>query len=401
MSRANAAVVRRGVPFLLACALSLGPAAARARPVGDGELVFGMCGPFSGQVKDLGRQMRVGIEAAFTAQNAAGGVQGRKLSLVAADDGYDSERTRGAMRKLLDKHDVFALVGNVGTAGAAVAAPLAMDRGKIFFGALTGADLLRNDPPDRFVFNYRASHVEETATAVKYLVEVRRIRPSQIAVFAQEDAYGDSGFEGVAYMMHKYRVDPSSILRVGYKRGSTDVAEAVRAIKRHVPRVRGVVMVPTYRAASRFIQRAKDENLELVFAAISSVGSMELAENLMQLGPRYAEGLIVTQVVPVPTSRASAMLKYQQDLARYAPEERPNFVSLEGYIVANLLIEGLQRAGKNLTTDALIDALEGIKGLDLGIGTPLGFGPSEHQASHRVWLTVLDGQGAFRIIRGQ
>lgn len=183
------------------------------------------------------------------------------------------------------------------------------------------------------------------------------------------------------------------MLRVGYKRNTTDVAEAVRAVKQGAARIKAVIMVPTYKAAARFIQRVRDENLDLVLAAVSFVGSTELAEQLVQLGPRYAEGVIVTQVVPLPTSRASSILKYQQDLARHAPEERPDFVSLEGYLAANLLIEGLKRAGRNLTTDSLIAALEGIKGLDSGIGAVLSFGPSEHQGSHKVWLTVLDGQG--------
>jgi ABC-type branched-subunit amino acid transport system substrate-binding protein len=386
--------------LLLAGALVLVPAPVWAA-VSDSELVFGMCGPLTGPVKDLGRQMRVGIQTSFAARNAAGGVHGRKLSLVALDDGYDPERTRGAMQELLEKRGVFAVMGNVGTASAAVAVPLAMDRDTIFFGALSGAELLRNDPPDRFVFNFRASYGEETAAAVKYLVEVRRIRPSQIAVFAQEDADGDSGFDGVAHMMRKYRVDPATILRVGYRRNTTDVAEAVRVVKRNAARIRAVVMVPTYKAAARFIQRTRDEKLDLLFATISFGGSTALAESLAQLGPRYAEGVIVTQVVPMPTSSASAILKYQQDLARHAPEQKPDFVSLEGYLMANLLIEGLQRAGRSLTTDALIGALEGIRGLDVGIGTPLSFGPSEHQASHKVWLTVLDGQGAYKTIRGE
>jgi hypothetical protein len=90
-------------------------------------------------------------------------VYGRQLGLIAADDGYEPTRTR----KML------------------------------FFGAFTGAGLQRSDPPDRYVFNYRASYAEETAAVVNYLVKVRRLLPEQIAVFAQQDAYGDAGFAGV------------------------------------------------------------------------------------------------------------------------------------------------------------------------------------------------------------
>src|SRR4030067_2409339 len=137
---------------------------------------------------------------------------------------------------------------------------------------------------------------------VKSLVEVRRIRPSQIAVFAQQDAYGDAGFEGVAYMMRKYRYDPSRVVRVGYKRNTTDVVEAVRIVKQSASKIRAVVMVPTYKAAARFIQKVKNENLDLVFSSVSSVGPTELAEELMQLDPRYAEGGLGTEGAPLPTS---------------------------------------------------------------------------------------------------
>ena len=388
--------IRRAVLAGLGVLLAPAPAPAQVNGVTESEVVFGQSAAFSGPAKELGRQMKIGIDVAFALHNEAGGVHGRKLTLVAMDDGYEPERAKVAMRELLERRKVFAILGNVGTPTSKEVLPYALEKGALFFGAFTGAKLLRNDPPDRFVFNYRASYPEETAAQVKYLVEVRRIKPAQIAVFAQEDAYGDAGYEGVATMMRKYKRDPATIIRVGYKRNTTDVADAVRVIKSNASRIRAVIMVPTYKAAARFIQKLKDERLDLVFSSVSFVGSNELAEELIQLGPRYAEGVVVTQVVPLPTSGATAIIKYRQALQRYAPAEKPDFVSLEGFLAANLVIEGLKRAGKNLNTDTLIDALESIKGLDIGIGTPLTFGPSEHQASHKVWGTVIDAQGVYR-----
>lgn len=384
---------------ILVCALLFPAAASADQGVTDAEVVFGMTAALSGPSRDLGQQMRLGVETAFAAQNQAGGVHGRKLSLVAVDDGYEPERTKAAVRDLVERRKVFGLIGSVGTPTSAVALPYALDRGLLFFGALTGADFLRNDPPDRYVFNYRASYAEETAATVKHLVEARRVRPSQIAVFAQDDGFGDSGFEGVSYMMRRYRVDPAQLIRVSYRRNTSDVTEAVRTIRANAAKVRAVVMVATHRAAARFVQKLRD--LDLVFTTVSFGGSNELAEQLVQLGPRYAEGVMVTQVVPLPTSRASFVLKYQRDLARFAPTERASFLSLEGYLAASLLIEGLQRAGRSLTTENLVSALENIKSLDVGIGTALTFGPSEHQASHKVWLTELDGQGNFRALHHQ
>src|SRR5215469_15594154 len=167
------------------------------RGVTDSEIRFGISAPFTGPAKELGQHMKQGIEAAFNVANAKGGVYGRQLRLVAVDDGYEPARTAATMKQLYEKDQVFGLVGNVGTPTAVVALPYALHRKMLFFGAFTGAGLLRNDPPDRYVFNYRASYAEETTAVVNYLVKVRRLLPEQIAVFAQQDAYGDAGFSGV------------------------------------------------------------------------------------------------------------------------------------------------------------------------------------------------------------
>src|SRR6516165_8406206 len=155
-----------------------------------------MAAPFSGSAKELGHEMKIGVEAAFGLVNEAGGIYGRQLTLVAADDGYEPARTADAVQELRDKDNVFGMIGNVGTPTAMVSLPYALEHRMLFFGAFTGASLLRRDPPDRYVFNYRASYVEETDAVVRYLVKVRRLKPQQIAVFAQQDSYGDAGFDG-------------------------------------------------------------------------------------------------------------------------------------------------------------------------------------------------------------
>jgi hypothetical protein len=136
--------------------------APTVRGVTDTEIRFGISAPFSGPAKELGQNMKLGIEAAFNVANANGGVFGRKLRLIAADDGYEPSRTTGTMAQLYEKDQVFGLIGNVGTPTAVVALPYALDRKMLFFGAFTGADLLRSDPPDRYVFNYRSSYVTAT-----------------------------------------------------------------------------------------------------------------------------------------------------------------------------------------------------------------------------------------------
>jgi len=374
------------------------PAGATAPGVTATDITFGMSAPFSGPAKELGRSMRTGIDTCFRQVNQAGGVHGRKLRLVALDDGYEPKRTAQNMHLLLDEHHVFGFIGNVGTPTSEVALPLALDRKRLFFAPYTGAALLRHDPPDRYVFNYRASYAEETSAIVRYLVDVKHLPPGAIAVFAQKDAYGEAGFAGVAKAVRKYKYDPDQLLRVGYVRNTTHIDEAVDAMLRHRKRVRAVIMVATYQPAALFIKRLKDQNLDAVFANISFVGSEALAEDLRELGPKYCAGVIVTQVVPHFGSDATAVLKYRQRLQKYFPEESPGFISLEGYLAALVLVRGLQDAGDNLTPDTVVDSLEAIHGLDLGVGKPITFGPSEHQASHKVWGTVLDESGTYKIL---
>jgi branched-chain amino acid transport system substrate-binding protein len=400
-------------PNSLAAVVAPSPAAAAAAPttsvtpiaggspvrgVTDQEIRFGMAAPFSGPAKELGRQMKLGIDTAFNRINEAGGVEGRMLKLVTADDGYEPTRTGDAMKQLYEKDQVFGIMGNVGTPTAVVAVPYALERRMLFFGAFTGANVLRHDPPDRYVFNYRASYAEETDATVRYLVKLRRIPVRQIAVFAQQDTYGDSGFGGVAKAVRALGVSDTAIVRLNYKRNTVDVDDAINQLKLQKPPIKAIVMVATYRAAAKFIEKTHDLFPGMIYTNVSFVGSTALADELMLLGPRYASGVIVTQVVPAVSGYSSVVLEYKNALAKYFAGEAPDYVSLEGYVAANVLIKGLQRAGPQLDTEKLIDALENSRTFDLGLGANLGFGRAEHQASHKIWGTAIDENGKYQAI---
>jgi branched-chain amino acid transport system substrate-binding protein len=366
------------------------------RGITDQEVRFGISAPFSGAAKELGDQMKLGIETAFDLANESGGINGRMARLVVADDGYEPTRTADTMRLLYDKQQVFGFVGNVGTPTAAVALPYALEHRALFFGAFTGADLLRRDPPDRYVFNYRASYTEETDAVVRYLVKVRRIPPAQIAVFAQRDAFGDAGFAGVAKAMRAlHAMTDDGILRLDYERNTVNVDDAVARLRAHKAPIRAIVMVAAYRAAAKFIEKTRDVYPQMIYSNVSFVGSTALAEELMLLGPRYASGVIVTQVVPAIDSYASAILRYKNALAKYNSGQAPDYVSFEGYVDGTLLLEGLRRAGPQPDTEKLVDSLESIHNFDMGLGTFVNFGPTEHQGSHKVWGTQLNEQGHY------
>ncbi len=389
-----------GAPTRVATVGGTSEPAPTIRGVTESEIRFGISAPFTGPAKELGQNMKMGIEAAFNVANINGGVYGRQLRLIAVDDGYEPGRTAITMNQLYEKDQVFALVGNVGTPTAVVALPYALDRKMLFFGAFTGAGLLRNDPPDRYVFNYRASYAEETAAVVNYLVKVRQLLPEQIAVFAQQDAYGDTGFAGVEKAIRSLRGgNETPVLRLNYQRNTVDVDDAVAQLqlKRRIP-IKAVIMVPTYRAAAKFIEKTRDLYPDMIYTSVSFVGSTALADELMLLGQRYATGVIVTQVVPAVDGHSSLVLDYKSALAKYFPGVAPDYVSLEGYVDASVLIAALQRNGPQLDTERLVGTLENLRDLDIGLGTPVTFSRSEHQGVHKVWSTQLGANGHYQPI---
>jgi ABC-type branched-subunit amino acid transport system substrate-binding protein len=372
------------------------------RGVTGSEIRFGIAAPFSGATKELGHHMKLGIEAAFDGVNASGGVHGRQLRLIAADDGYEPARTADAMKELYEREQVLGVIGNVGTPTAAVALPYALDHKMLFYGAFTGASLLRRDPPDRYVFNYRASYAEETDAVVRYLMKLRKLRPEQIAVFAQQDSYGDAGFEGVAKAMRALRGgDEGTIVRLNYKRNTVDVDEAIAQLRKSRSTIKAIVMVATYRAAAKFIEKTRDQYPAMIYTNVSFVGSTALADELMLLGPKFATGVIVTQVVPAVEGHSSVTLEYKSALATYFPGEAPDYVSLEGYLSTRILVEALNRAGPKPDTEKVVEALESLRDFDIGVGAPLGFSRTEHQGVHKVWGTQLDANGHYQPIELQ
>src|SRR5207245_3993428 len=128
-----------------------------------------------------------------------------------------------------------------------------------------------------------------------------------------------------AKMLRKYNRNPERVLRVGYKRNTGDVNEAVSTLLRSRHPVRAVVMVATYKAAAKFIDKVKAERPDIVFSNVSFVGSQALADELMSYGGKVAGGVMVTQVGRLPHSKATAAPRYQALLPERALRARPGF----------------------------------------------------------------------------
>jgi branched-chain amino acid transport system substrate-binding protein len=366
--------------------------------VTDREIRFGIVVPYSGSAKENGQNYKLGIDVAFSAVNEAGGVNGRQLKLVPADDGFEPTRTLGAMKMLWEKEHVFGYFGNLGTPTADVSVPYALEHRALFYAPFTGGSNVRHDPPDRYVFNYRPSFMEEADAAVRYLIKVRKLRPNQIAAFGENDAFGEQGFVGVAKAYRAFGFSDTSILRLTYNRNTIDVDEAVNLLRQQKVPIRAVVMTATTRPAAKFIERTHDLFPGMIYTNMSVSGGTALAQELLLLGPRFTDNVIMTQAVPAVSGYSSEVMEFKNALAKYSPGTAPDYLSLEGFIAANILVDALRRCGPQVDTEKLVDSLEQTHNLDLGLGAPINFGRGDHQALHKVWGTQLDNTGKYQPI---
>ena len=367
----------------IGCRPSPEASAERAQRPGvtDTEIRIGASLALEGHAGYLGTQMLHGAMSYIRHVNATGGVHGRRLTVIAYDDGYDPPRCLYNTQRLLIEDNVFALFCYVGTPTTVKIIPLVNEARIPLVGMFTGASALR-EPVNRYLINIRASYYQETGATVRYLVEDLGIR--RIGVFYQYDTYGFDGLRGTELALRRYNLLP--VATGTYIRGTLAVEEGLQRIMD--ARAEAVVMIGTYEPCAKFIRQAKLNGYGPVFSNVSFVGADELARILGDL----AEGVIVTQVVPLPSPRSEAeklwgVDEYTRLLRRYYPQDRPNFVSLEGYLNARVLVEGLRRTGPHLDRERFITALESVRDYDLGIDNDLSFSARDHQGLDRVYFT--------------
>ncbi len=356
-------------------------------PSGKGEIVLGMSTALSGPAADLGKNMKQGVLVGLARANRAGGIHGRSLNLIALDDGYEPTRTAPNMRKLIQQERVLAVIGNVGTPTAIAAVPIANEQKTLLFAPFTGAGVLRKNPPDRYVMNYRASYAEETAAMIDALVKIGKLKTDEIAFFTQRDGYGDAGFIGGITALKRHGLqDENTVVHARYERNTLAVENALANILIASPPPRAIIMVGAYAPCAKFIKLAVESEFEAVFLNVSFVGSAPLAREFGNTSPQ----LIVTQVVPHPQEKNLPIVEeYRADLVKQFPSATPTFGSLEGYIASRIFLKALEKINGKLDRESVIDALENLGDFEIGLGHPLHLTKEKHQASHHVWPTIL------------
>ena len=345
-------------------------------------IVLGQSAAFSGPAAQLGIQMNAGTKAYFDHVNAQGGIFGRKIELKTRDDRYEATLCVENTKKFIEEDKVFALVSYVGTPTTVAALPVFTEAKVPLIGPFTGAEALRS-PVNRYIFNVRASYYDETEKIVEQLVSTGN---HKIAVFYQDDAYGQAGLKGVQIAMDKRNLKIAALGKV--ERNTIKVEDAVKAISAVEPD--GVVMISAYTSITEFVRQMKKAGSSTQFHNVSFVGSKALADALKEEG----RGVAISQVVPFPWSPSVTIVKEYQDVMTKAGNTDFNFSSLEGYIVGKVMVEGLRRAGRDLSREKLVTALEGMNNVDVG-DFIVSFSPTNHSGSKFVDLTMIGRGGKF------
>jgi branched-chain amino acid transport system substrate-binding protein len=352
-----------------------------ARAQSESPIVLGQSAPFSGPAAQLGIQFYQGAKLYLDQYNAQPGH--RDVEIRFLDDGYEPDRCAANTQKLI-ADDAFALFGYIGTPTSLAAMPLAVKDRVPFIAPFTGAMALR-EPLHRNVFHMRASYNDETALIVKQLTHLGL---KKIAVFYQNDSYGKAGLDGVTLALAQQDLKPAALATV--ERNSVDVAAAVKEII--AARPDAVVQVSAYKSCAAFIREARKAGYGGTFYNVSFVGTQALADELGKEGA----GVVVTQVVPSPYSPANAITREFSEAARKSGgATKANFSSMEGYLAAKMLVEGLRRAPGKITRDGLITGLESIDRQQFG-GFEVSFSPRNHVASKFVELSMITGDGRIR-----
>jgi len=347
-------------------------------------ILFGQSAAFSGPAQELGRNMRLGIEAAFAEVNRAGGIHGRLLELTSRDDAYEPEAAIANTAHLIDVERVFALIGAVGTPTSRSATPVAAEAGVPYLAPFTGAEFLR-DPNWDNVLNLRASYYQETEEMVARLTEDLEV--TRIAVLYQDDSFGRAGYRGVRLALDRRAMQPVSIGL--YPRNTTAVKTALLDLQRGEPEA--VIMIGAYQPVAALIRWARHVGMDPTFLTVSFVGSNALAQELGADGA----GVYVTQVVPFPTDESLPVVgTYLRALAAYDPEAVPGFVSFEGYLAGRLAVAGVQGCGTAPARDCFLDSLRGGDQVDID-GFMLRYGASDNQGSDAVFLTRIGADGRY------
>lgn len=308
--------------------------------------------PKSGIIKEYGNAVYHGANAYFNYANQNNLLKEKKIKLLTLDDKYEPKLTLNNTNKFINDEKLFALFGFVGTPTVKNILPVIYNEQIPFIAPFSGASFLR-DNNNKYIINIRNSYKNELKEHIRYLHEVKGF--TKIAVFYQNDEYGEDGYISVVKILKEYKL--TLVGEGNYKRNTLSIRHAFSSIKESKPQA--VIMIGANKANTLFIKKAKkDINFkDTIFSNISFGDASEMIKEL----DGDSTNIIFSQVVPNYQDLSIPIVKeYHTILKQYSRHYEPGFISLEAFINAKLVVEALKKVDGSLTRTKFIYALRAL-----------------------------------------
>jgi branched-chain amino acid transport system substrate-binding protein len=340
--------------------------AEEAPGVSDAAIRVGMITDLTGPLAFVGQEASAGARLYLDQVNAQGGVHGRRIELIVEDDGYQPPRAVAAFRKLVDRDQVFCFAGSMGSSTTMATFPL-LERERIpLIAPLTFASAMHT-PPKQYLFAMDPSYSIQSWIIAKYILEIEKAEAPRLAILYQDDDYGQDGLKGLREVAAHYGLP--IVAEESYKKGAVDFSTQVLNLRQADPT--HVVLWTVYRETAAVLKEAQMAGWHPQF-----IGGIPVADTkTLELAGAEAEGLLALQCIDFG-SQGAPMRQYRELLEKHTPGQQSRFFHAAGFWSVQVLVEGLQRAGRELTREKLVEAMERFENWDGSIGPPLTYGPN-------------------------
>ncbi len=362
-------------------------AAGNSTGITESEIVIGSFGPLTGPAALWGNIVK-GMDACFKMINEEGGINGRQVKFIMKDDAYDPSRTVPAVREMVQKDEIFALVGGIGTAPCMSVMEYIVEENIPWIPPITGATHW-SIPTKKNIFAMLPYYIDEGIIQTKYALD--SLGSTKIGIIYQNDDVGKSALVGAKSVLKEKGLD--FVAEVPVEITDTDLSSHVARLKDAEADV--VLLWTLPRQGVITVTNAKVINFEPQFIASFILSDMGLMHNLTKGG---WEGVIFGSLATPPYQYDDPVIsKYKAAFAKFYPEDRWGLFPYSGFLYAQPFVDALKKLGDNVTREGLIEALEGMSSYDLQ-GLTVSFGPDDHQATRSMQLLRCKGAEEYEVV---
>lgn len=349
-----------------------------AQGVTDTTVKVGTTLALSGAVAVIGTPVLHGLQAYFNYINDQGGVNGRKIELVYKDDQFNPAVTVQKTQELVDQDKVFALVGTLGTPGLLASMDYVVQKGipDVYQGSGSSKFAI---PFKKNYFPVQPNYTSEGHALAQYAVD--NLKAKSIAVLYQNDEEGTEGLNGIKEQLDK--LGKSDLLKASVAFNTTDVDFSSQVLKAKDVNADVVILLGTAKPLSGIAVKAKEIGYKPQFLATYVVSDF----TMFKLAKDAWNGAIVAGwAYPITDTNDPKVKLFLDSMKKYFPNETPSGYNVAGWIAAQTFVEGLKRAGNDLTWDGFIKAMETFKDWNDGLAYKLTYTDNEHSPQKAMYF---------------